>query len=202
MSAALAEPVARRFDPSRPDETGTDAERAFALANGVLLGMIGESFRHVRVSYGGELQLHFGELREPKSAKLKGKVTYASYALGLRASAWILSPGAADITFSDHGHLLDDLREVLGDPIGSTELEVGHAIQPGAVVVSASAFFADPVDGVGLKLTLSDGTKLVVLPCQTAETADDTPIADWELFTPKGFVLQVGPGTLAVRKPS
>ncbi len=196
MSAALAEPAARKCDPSHSAADANEREHAVGLADGVLYGLVGEPFRHVRVSYGGELQLHFGELRQPKSAKLKGKLLYGSYILGLRASAWILSPGSADFTLTD-GQL-----QPAGTPIEAGEVESGHAIPPGALVVSAGAFHVEPVDGIGLRVLLSDGSKLVVLPSRSDGAEGDTPVADWELFSPKGFVLQVGPGTLAVRKPS
>lgn len=42
-----------------------------------------------------------------------------------------------------------------------------------------------------LRFTLSDGSKLVIAPCEAGGEADPP---NWELFTPDGLVLAFGPG--------
>ena len=47
-----------------------------------LTQLVGEPFRFARVSYGDELTLHFGDLEQARSVKLKDK-RYGAYILGV-----------------------------------------------------------------------------------------------------------------------
>src|SRR5262245_24407795 len=59
-----------------------------------LLPLLRQPSRFLRVSYGDELTLHFGDLRDARSPKLAGK-PYGAFVLGLRASFWTLSSGTS-----------------------------------------------------------------------------------------------------------
>src|SRR4051812_16074990 len=71
------------YKPAGPDD---------ASLRSYLSQLIGEPFLFARVSYGNELQLHFGTPREAKSPKLRNRVR-GSYILGVRGSAWHLKSG-------------------------------------------------------------------------------------------------------------
>ena len=57
----------------------------FAGLQAILAQLVGEPFRFVRVSYGDEPTLHFGDLKPARSPKLH-KQPYGAFILGLRGS--------------------------------------------------------------------------------------------------------------------
>ena len=178
---------------SRPDSTGLGGLNIY------LSQLIGEPFLFLKVSYGNELTLHFGTPREAKSSKLKDR-TRGSYILSARGSAWRLKSEVASQLvvggLSDPG-----IASWLEKPISKENLEEGKYITSGARVVAANAFVA-PSGGFALLLVLSDDTSFILLPTDP-ELAfeglpDDMPdkidyVADWELLTPHGYYLRVGP---------
>lgn len=159
-----------------------------------LAQLVGEPFQFVRLSYGDEPTLHFGDLRAPRSPKLKSKL-YGTYVLGLRASAWILkSRTRAELITA--GVLHDPLPPRFGQPVTRQELESGTIIAPQSRVQSATPFVVEPIGGMGLQLVMSDGSSLLALPQspqpEASDEADLPELADWELLGPNGL-LSAGP---------
>lgn len=156
--------------------------------------LLGEPFCFPRISYGDELTLHFGDLRPANSPKLKGTM-YGAYVLGLRGSNWVMKSG--DFVFatddaSDDTPLLETDRKQF--------LESFNLVEPGAHVTTARGFRVSPPEAFGLRLTLSDGSSVAILPTtnELEEQGVDggTPLpalTDWDLRTPSGL-LRVGPG--------
>ena len=150
---------------------------------------IGEPFRFARVSYGDELTLHFGDLRQAHSPKLREKL-YGTYILGLRGSSWILKSGPEPVVVTSGS------ADASGRALSHEELEAGPFIEPGSRVLAASPFVVKPVGGFGLELRMTDGSTLLILPAaaEPDEPGDEglPELADWELSTPRGL-LSAGP---------
>ncbi|MFO0938886.1 MAG: hypothetical protein U0798_20475 [Gemmataceae bacterium] len=159
--------------------------------NASLMKLIGEKYLFPRMSYGGELTLHFGELCKPKSLKLKD-LSNGTFILGVRGSTRLLKPGNDQRLVLTQGISESEIRETLGQPVTVEDLESGRFIKPQSVVVSVFAFYVPPFDGIGFNLKLSDMSDVVILPMSPSK--DDEDISDWELFTPDGMYLAVGPG--------
>ena len=157
---------------------------------GCLAQLVGEPFRHARVSYGDELTLHFGDLRPAKSPKLTGK-PYGAYIFGARGSPWVLKSGTAPLV------QIANRDGDAGQPTRNEDLEANPLVAPDARVMSARAFAVGTADAWGVELRFSDGSSLRVLP--TLPGADDPAdaalpaLADWELASPAGL-LSAGPG--------
>lgn len=158
-----------------------------------LLRLVGEPFLFARRSYGDELVLHFGErhfgpVRRTKHGEFRYE--HGTYSLHLRGSAWVLKSGAVPGAVS--GGLPAEIEKELGRPI-----ETDPAIAAGARVTGVIPFAVErpAVKGFGLRVELSDGTTVVVIPTPDEPDADDLPaLADWELDTPHG-TLAAGPGS-------
>lgn len=171
---------------STATDTPTPAVPAFPL----LLRLVGEPFLFARRSYGDELVLYFGERRADPPRVIKGRefrYEYGTYSLHLRGSAWV-AQGAAGTR--DSSTIAD----------GPRDIELPTAA--GARVTATIPFAVDRPDGVGfgLRVELSDGSTVVVVPTpddEASATAPDgtplPPLADWELHSPHG-TLVVGPG--------
>ncbi|HZW31542.1 MAG TPA: hypothetical protein VFF52_12595 [Isosphaeraceae bacterium] len=86
-----------------------------------LAPLVGERFRFVRVSYGDELTVHFGDLEPARNPKLKGKL-YGAYILGMCASPWVLKSGTEPVVVNG-GVLRDPSDGALGTPLGKEELQ-------------------------------------------------------------------------------
>ncbi len=164
--------------------------------NAHLTQLIGEPFQFMRVSYGDELTIHFGNLRPARSPKLPNKF-YGEYVLGMRASRWSIKGGKVPLLLSS-GMVADDIVIQGALPIAKEELEKKPFVEPRSLVLTVSSFLATPYQGFGLTATFSDGSVLFVLPVGNNDPAEvDDPslpaISDWELFSPKG-TLSAGPG--------
>ena len=172
-------------DTSRDDLSGL---------HGYLAQLVGEPFRFARISYGDELTLHFGDLRQARSPKLKHKF-YGATILGLRGSSWGLKAGMEPLVITS-GLVFDAASPAFGIPLSKEELEAGTFVEPESRVLAATPFVVKPVDGFGLQLRMSDGSSLLVLPTtpepDEPEDEDLPELADWELATPRGL-LTAGP---------
>lgn len=173
-------------DPVSDELTGLDTH---------LSPLVGEPFRFVRVSYGDELTLHFGDLKPSRFPKLKNKM-YGSYILGLCASPWVLKSGS-EFVVVDAGVLGDPFTTSLGMPLSKVELESRPLIVPESRVLSATPLVVKSIPAIGLQVRFSDGSTLLVLPTiQEPDEPEDEglpPLADWELLSPGGD-LKAGPG--------
>jgi hypothetical protein len=170
--------------------TATDTLTPSVPAFPLLLRLVGEPFLFARRSYGDELVLHFGEHRSDPPRVIKGRewrYEYGSYSLHLRGSAWVAKgvAGARD-------------SSTIAD--GPRDIELPTAA--GARVTAMIPFSVDrpEVAGFGLRVEMSDGSTVVVIPTpdddESATAPDGTPLpllADWELHTPFGNLV-VGPG--------
>jgi len=157
--------------------------------------LIGEPFRFLRFTYGDELTIHFGELEPSRSPKLKDTM-FGAFMLGVRASSWAITSAAGTVCS-------DGFR----DPVSGGErrltkeekvgLETNPPIPAGCDVVAAVLFVNASGQHLVLEVMLADGSSIWITPPSTEvdEPGDDglPEIADWELFTPNGF-LSVGPG--------
>jgi hypothetical protein len=165
--------------------------------------IVGLPFLAFHQTYGEELTLHLGTPVEPVSPKL-GRRVRGSYVLTFRASVWTLLSGSRhSFVFADSG--LEPDPEV-GRRLELGELEQLPPIGVGSPVVVAAPFLAEDTGGIGLLLSFADRSRLVVRPGPAAAgegAVTDLPeIADWELFTPVGMYLRVGPGRQWDYRPS
>ncbi|MEX0704449.1 MAG: hypothetical protein WD069_20275 [Planctomycetales bacterium] len=155
-----------------------------------LAQLIGQPFRFARVSYGDELTLHFGDLR-PGSAPARSHALYGAYVLGVRASPWLLKSANRSLMLNSEGAVPS-----ASGTIGKRELETGEYIASESPVFEATPFMIAPVDAIGLRLRMADGSELEVVPGPPApdEPEDESlpEVADWELLSPAGH-LSVGP---------
>jgi len=161
-----------------------------------LAQLTGEPFLFARISYGDELTLHFGQIRESASPKLKDR-RYGAYVVSFRGSDWIFKSGQTPVILGSMfgRHVLDGLS----DPRAMTKNEIrqGGMVEEGSRVVTATPFVWGRVGGTGIQLVMSDGSTIVAIPESPEavhESADGFPeLASWELLGPYG-ILKVGPG--------
>jgi hypothetical protein len=157
--------------------------------------LVGEPFLHLRFSYGDEMTLHFGTARPYDSPRMNGRVK-GSYILGMRASNWYLKSSSPPVLVIGSA---ENAEEGQGRPaLTKGQLETGGFVRPGAVVVSAVVRPvtnpATAAGGFGLSLLLSDGSAFLVTPEAIPSDSAESPLADWELFTPYERLLRAGPG--------
>jgi hypothetical protein len=161
---------------------------------GYLMQIVGQPYLFSRVTYGGEFSLHFGTPQEWPSPKLRRR-TRGSYVLTSRASAWRFHsvPGNC-LLYSGVTPQHPPLKP--HEELTAKELEQRELITPGTAVRSADVVALDEAHGIELRMSLMDGSTFFIIPSPADdETGDGLPsIADWELFTPNGRVLSVGPG--------
>jgi hypothetical protein len=161
--------------------------------------LVGEPFLFARVSYGNEFMLHFGAPLEVSNPKLRNR-TKGSYILAARGSAWLLKAGTMPAVVEAGMVPFYELSPPY-HPISAVDLERGQFVLPGARVVAAEPFVSSPTGHFGLLLSFTDGSSFTVTPTPWEAEIDEegapevTPvIADWELLTPHGRYLWVGPG--------
>jgi hypothetical protein len=162
---------------------------------GILLRqLIGQPFLFFRVSYGDELMVHLGELREYTQPKMK-HLRKGSSVLAARASNWYFRPESQPIMYA----WADSTIEIssISQKLDIREIESRPLIKSGSVVARADVLPSP--DGFGLALAFSDRSTLIIVPSSPPPSTDsiekaEDDIADWELFTPYHRYLQVGPG--------
>jgi hypothetical protein len=165
--------------------------------------LVGQPFLFFRESYGDELTLHLGTPREPASPKLRLRIR-GSYVLTLRGSIWsILSGTHSDLTFTDP---CLKPETAYARQLELAELEKNSPVESGTPVELVRPFLSDATGGFGLLLVFADQSRLMIRPSPISlpdTNADELPeIADWELFTPYGRYLRVGPGPTWAYLPS
>jgi hypothetical protein len=165
--------------------------------------IVGQPFLFFRESYGDELTLHLGTPREPASPKLRRRLR-GSYVLTFRCSIWSLLSGTQpELTVADP---LFRPEAIPARQLELAELEQVPPIEPGTLIELARPFRSDASGGFGLLLVFADQSRLMIRPSPRAlsdsDGADLPEIADWELFTPYGRYLRVGPGPKWAYVPS
>jgi len=159
-----------------------------------LVQLAGEPFQFVRVSYADELTMHFGAIRESRSAKLKDR-RYGTYVLSFRGAPWMIRSGPHPLIYGSW-FLPTAIHEAdpPGDVVSPEELETSGLITVGTTVVFTTPYFWKSVGGIGIHLAFSDGSAVSILPTREPTSDDEYPeLASWELLTPHGN-LKVGPG--------
>jgi hypothetical protein len=185
----------RLFDLKMPN--GATLEE---LPSGILSQLVGEPFRFARVTYGGELTLHFGDLKPAQSSKLKG-VMYGAYMLGTRSSPWIVKSRSEKLL----SNIQIDVNASFGRQISKQDIEANPLIAPESRITSVASFVVRPAKGYGLYVRTSDDCAIVILPNESENDAVDEEslpsLTDWDLYVPGG-VLRVGPALAWSFKPS
>jgi len=156
-----------------------------------------QPFCFFRIAYGGELQIHLGEIREFPSARLRRRER-GSYVLGTRASAWVVySKGESTLLASDRDAVAG-LVDQAGPGVGADArlIEEGDYVPAGTAVKDVALHRVH--DGVGLRLRFLDGSRVDVLPTdadrEDASDGADDELPDWELLDADSHLLSVGPG--------
>ncbi|HBI43338.1 MAG TPA: hypothetical protein DDY78_10850 [Planctomycetales bacterium] len=166
------------------------------LLEGILGALLGQRCLKVELSYGEELMVHLGDPVPCSSPELADE-TKGSWILGARASRWTLLLHDPPVLIASNGQPFADAESA-----GHQEtlpLEVEKRAEPliGCNIVTAKAKCIFPeipgCGGIALLLEFNDGSHLTVLPDDEADD-DETPLADWELFTPYDMYLACGPG--------
>jgi hypothetical protein len=166
--------------------------------------IVGQPFLFFRESYGDELTIHLGDLKERKSPRLKDRAR-GSYVVTVRGSLWtMVAPEKGMLVLSDPPR---ELNGVQLKKLSFNELEQTPLISPDANVVWATPF-DDLSGGIALGLGFSDHAHFIIRPApphpDDVNTEDDElpEIADWEIYTPLGRYLRVGPGQKWAYLPS
>jgi hypothetical protein len=162
----------------------------FEKLNSELANKIGGlPYLFARMSYGNELTIHFGSERGHTSPKLSGKVR-GTHVLSVRGSAWLLASGIRPVVVGCGITPLDGEAK----PFNVTALESGALIGAGARIKQAASLVIDPLNAIGLRIQLDDGSSFMILPTPPDKDREHLPEpADWEVLTPTD-ILRVGPG--------
>jgi hypothetical protein len=167
--------------------------------------LVGEPFLFFRESYGGELTIHFGIPKERKSPKLKNRVR-GSYVLSVRGSLWMMvAAEKGTLVLSDPPKQVSAAELKKLSPL---DIEASPVVSPGSPLVWALPYADDLSGGIGLALGFSDQTRFIIRPeppysAEATSDNEDLPeIADWEMYTPIGRCLTVGPGQKWAYLPS
>lgn len=184
------------------DETTGDLSGLGAL----LQQLVGQPFLFFRESYGDELTIHFGVLKEVASPKLR-KRHRGSYVLTLRGSVWKIEGGARPSLYLTGPVAFPPGSASELKPFPLSAFEQQPPIEPGAIVITSKPFLdVEYGGGVGAYFVFTDRSLVVVRPNPSdlvVEADPDLPrIADWELFTPYARYLRVGPGPTWSYTPS
>lgn len=194
--------MARSFDLHAVRELVKDDLAGLAM---YLQQLIGEPFVFFRESYAGELTIHFGRPIERKSPKLKDRL-HGSYVVAVRGSVLMMvTREKGTLIFSD---LPRDWASAELNNGSAVDMETAPLVKAGSQLVWAIPYSDDLSGGIGLAFGLSDETKFIVRPAlphlEDANSDDEVlpEIADWELYTPLGRYLRVGPGNKWAYLPS
>jgi hypothetical protein len=166
--------------------------------------IVGQPFLFFRESYGDELTIHLGHSKERESPRLENRAR-GSYVVTVRGSLWtMVAAEKGMLILSDRPKELNGaaLKELSFDELQETPL-----ISPDASVVWATPF-DDLSGGIALALGFSDHARFIIRPAPqqadeaSSEGAELPEIADWEIYTPLGRYLRVGPGQKWAYLPS
>jgi hypothetical protein len=138
----------------------------------IISGVIGEICWRASLSYGDELSLHIGA-RIPYSQKSLAGKEKGEWILGTRGSLWKLDSVSETLTTSE------DAPEIIR--------QKAHAIE-GTTITSFETSYPE----LALTITFDNGCKLALMP----SPEDDFDLPYWEMFTPHGMILKVGPSTM------
>ncbi len=156
--------------------------------------LIDQPFLSLRVSYGDELSLHFGQPRSYSSQRLKHLVK-GSYILGSRASTWYLQTPHGEVSKDPEDQGFQLIKDSGVQKLSKEELEETELLDPNAKVVGVHVILIQrtQVDGsqnvssadslvalgtanliparqprgqpyYGLLLMLSDGSNVEIIP--------------------------------------
>jgi hypothetical protein len=172
-----------------------------AALRGYLQQLVGQPFLFVRFSYGDEIVLHFGEAKPYPSPKL-AHLTKGSYLVAARASSWFLTTQAPPTVIVGSEEPVSLASKQL-KPLTPQRLEKSKQFTAGARILAADPIQVRngrrPAYAFGFSAVLDDGSSFLIRPpfatVGRTKVRDRSPeIADWEVFTPHGHYLRVGPG--------
>lgn len=166
--------------------------------------IVGQPFLFFRESYGDELTIHLGHPKERKSLRLKNRVR-GSYVVTVRGSLWTMVAAETGMLI-----LSDPPKELNGAAL--TKLSFNELQQTPLLSRDANVVWATPFDdlsgGIALALGFSDHSRFIIRPASqhsdevSSEDGELPEIADWEIYTPIGRYLRVGPGQKWAYLPS
>jgi hypothetical protein len=145
--------------------TATDLEQLIKITNRV----VGEICWKASLNYGDELNLHIGAKIPYPQKSMAGKEKGA-WILGTRATAWRLESGNEIIVSSS------DQPEIIKQKV--------HVIENNSITAFETSY-----PDLTVAVTFSNECKLTLFP-----DSNDFDLPYWELFTPDGMLLKVGPG--------
>jgi len=181
------------------NEKGSSPAHDLPTLSSMVIQLVGEKYLFARFGYGDELTLHFGTPREAKNSVLRAKgIRYGTYILRSRGSGWLLKSGIGNIAFDGvQDHLNPAILNSQLKLIDEKDIETGNFLTPGVLVYEPFICTVKQVDGIGLRLDMTDGSSVLIVPAPDEPLEANSPelpeIADWELETPLG-TLRVGPG--------
>lgn len=158
----------------------------------LLDALLDEPVIDLQVVYPDEVTLHLGRPVERRHQRAVGEVR-GSFILGTSASGWRFQttepPYLVARTIEDDGPGLStaEKREIERLGAGLRGLRV-VAIEVSPVPVGPSAS-----PGIALAIRFRDGASFAISPSPDPEDFEGE-IPDWELMTPFGYFLEVGPG--------
>jgi hypothetical protein len=156
------------------------ASQDFEILEQQLKEIIGQTCLRANKSYGGELEIHFGEAKPYRHPKL-ADMPRGSWVLESPGTPWAFHPTG------EKGHYyLSGFPWIFPEmePISSDELETSLSGLAGTVIV---AIKAAPVKG-DLAIFFSNGAAFFLL---SKYASLDLCIPAWELLTPNGVYYQV-----------
>jgi hypothetical protein len=141
---------------------------------------------------------------ERKSPRLKNRVR-GSYVITVRGSLWtMVAAEKGTLVLSDPPK---ELNGAVLKMLSFEELRQSPLIKPDANVVWGTPF-DDLSGGIALALGFSDHSRFIIRPASrfleeaNSEDGELQEIADWEIYTPIGRYLRVGPGQMWAYVPS
>jgi hypothetical protein len=187
----------------RVASTKQNADQLAAIARQV----VGERVLFGSLTHPNQLAVHFGQAVTVKGPRGRSW-TEGTYVLSSVGSAWLVKSARQGKQVGDfHRAMRGEVPAVGGT--GMTEEQVGQFLaEMGGATVQELTILPDHF-GFRLNLLLSDGSVIVVIPTFThlevgTGEMDDLMVdpPDWELFTPYGMCLKVGPGFVWSYQPS
>lgn len=158
--------------------------------------LLGQPFLLMRLSYGDEVTLHFGQPGRYRSSKL-AHLTKGSYVIGARASSWFLKTDEPPTVLMGTARPMSIAAKNF-KRLTPEQVETSNALRVGARIVCTEAIQLETKEstyGFGFSAALEDGASLLIVPPRAPKKrARGNDVADWEVFTPHDRYLTVGPG--------
>jgi hypothetical protein len=163
--------------------------------------LVHEPCLRIRLAYGNELKLHFGEPQVVRNQKF-GEELRGSWVLAVRASAWrcYLRPTATGLFAGFWPRTARPVKQFSPEEMTAA---VGKLAGQRVTAVDPIWWHTPARPSIGLILNFADGSVFEVVPVggEHDDPADE-PLPDWELFTPFKTFVSAGPGPAWSNQPS